>query len=159
MLGHNAIEAARLAYGERIIRCTNQDPRLAQGLLSLDGQIDKAALWLACASAKRQGEPDHVRGLLAYLFSHVGPLNAPKRAWLVAQIERHEIGFRDLTQEMLVGTYLEWPHVFQLAGRSFNPSRVRERVRRLYQKILDEGREALAEPGGGRTLEPVSVAR
>ncbi len=156
MLEHNSIEVARLVYGERIIRCTNQDPRLVQGLLSLDGQTDKAALWLACARAKRQGEADHVRGLLAYLFSHVGPLNPEKRAWLISQIEQKEIGFRNLTQEMLVGTYLDWSHVFQLAGRKFNPSRVRERVRRLYQQILLESQSVSA---GGGTLEPVSVTR
>ncbi|MCI2432046.1 hypothetical protein LM602_05770 [Candidatus Acetothermia bacterium] len=154
MLEHNSIEAARLVYGERIIRCTNQDPSLVQGLLSLDGQIDRAALWLACAQAKHQGEPDHVRGLLAYLFSRVGPPNAERRAWLVGQIERRQIGLRDLTQEMLVGTYLEWTDIFRLTGCQFNPSRVRERVRRLYEQILSE-----PELGGGRALESISVAR
>lgn len=159
MLEHHSIEAARLAYGERIIRCTNPDPSLAQGLLSLDGQIDKAALWLACAQAKRQGDPNHIRGLLVYLFSHVGPFNAERHAWLVEQIERRQVGLRDLTQEMLVGTYLEWTDIFRLTGRQFNPSRVRERVRRLYEQILQESQRAGSEPGGGRALEPIPITR
>ncbi|MCS6937380.1 MAG: hypothetical protein NZ610_00815 [Candidatus Bipolaricaulota bacterium] len=158
MLEHYSIEAARLAYGERIIRCTNPDPALAQDLLSLDGQIEKAALWLACAYAKRQGDPDHIRGLLAYLFSHVGPLNLERRAWLVEQIERRQIGLRDLTQEMLVGTYLEWTHIFRLTGRQFNPSRVRERVRRLYEQILQESQRTELG-GGGQPLEPIPITR
>lgn len=148
------IDAARLAYGERIIRCTNAKPQLVKAFLSLDGKEEKAALWLACALAKEEGEPDHVRGLLTYLFSHAGPLDAEKRAWLVAQIEARRIRFRDLTMETLVGTHLEWEHIFRLAGRKFNPTRVRERVRRFYDQLTEDSKKTERES----SYETVSVA-
>lgn len=134
------IELARLAYGEGIMRCTNRAPSpTIEDVLSLDGELDKARRWLALAIAKRQGHPDFIRGLLAYLFSQVGRLDQEKRRRLVAQIERGELHFRDLTQEQLIGAHLEWPHIFKLVGCEFNPTREKVRVRNLYEQITAKG--------------------
>jgi len=134
------IELARLAYGERIMRCTNQAPSPAlEDLLSLDGELNKARLWLALAQAKREGNPDFVRGLLCYLFSQVGRLDPHKRRRLVERIERGELHLKDLTQEQLIGSHLEWKHIFQLVGREFNPTREKARVREIYEQITAKG--------------------
>lgn len=138
------VELARLAYGERIIRCTNQaaSPAL-EDLLSLDGELNKARLWLALAIAKRRGNSDFIRGLLAYLFSQVGRLDPNKRRRLITQIERGELHFKDLTQERLIGSHLEWEHIFQLVGREFNPAREKARVRDIYEQIKAKGLKAV----------------
>ena len=134
------VELARLAYGERIMRCTNQAPSPAlEDILSLDGELDKARRWLALAIAKRQSNPDFVRGLLAYLYSQVGPLDPPKRRQLIAKIEGGHVHFSDLIQEQLRGTHLEWEHIFKLVGREFNPTREKARVIKIYEQITAKG--------------------
>lgn len=138
------VELARLAYGERIMRCTNQaaSPAL-EDLLSLDGELAKARLWLALAIAKRRGNSNFIRGLLAYLFSQVGRLDPNKRRRLIERIERGEVHFRDLTQEQLINTHLEWQHIFELAGHEFNPTREKARVRDIYEQITAKGLKAV----------------
>lgn len=132
-------EVIRLAYGEHIIRCSEQDPRQVEGLLSLDGEVEKARKWMAIALAKREKDPSHIQGLVAYLFSHIGTLDRTKREWLLRGIEEGKVKLEELTYEMLKGTYLEWRHIFALVGKEFNPTRERERIKRIYEKLLNEG--------------------
>jgi len=136
------IELARLAYGEHIMRCNEQDPERIKYFLSLDGEENKAKKWLAFAIAKRQEDhdKDKIRGLLAYLFSNkMGEFNPQKRAWLIQKIERGELRLRDLTLEMLEGTRLEWEHIFKLVGKEFNPTREKERIKKIYEQLALEG--------------------
>lgn len=134
-------EVIRLAYAEHIVRCNEQDPRRVEELLSLDGDLEKAHKWMAFAYAKREGSPDRIRGLVAYLLSNYGGAEEEpeKRRWLVRQIEEGKIGLDDLTYEILKGTRLEWQHIFILVGKEFNPTRERERVKRWYRRLADEG--------------------
>lgn len=108
-------------------------------LLSLDGDLEKAHKWMALAYAKREGEPDKICGLVAYLLSNYGTVeeDKEKRRWLVRQIEREKIRVNDLTYEVLRGTKLEWQHIFKLVGREFNPTREKERVKRWYQWLTE----------------------
>jgi len=132
-------EVVRLAYGEHIIRCSEQDPRRVEGLLSLDGEVEKARKWMAIALAKREKDPSHIQGLVAYLFSHIGTLDKAKREWLIRGIDEGKVKLEDLTYEMLKGTHLEWRHIFALVGKEFNPTRERERIKRIYERLLGEG--------------------
>ena len=136
MLMVNKAEIARLAYAEHIIRCSEQDPEKVEELLSLDGDLDKARKWMALAYAKREGDPDKIRGLIVYLLSNTGRPDERKRAWLIEQIETGRIGFADMTYELLQGTRLEWSHIFKLVGKEFNPTREKERVRRIYERLI-----------------------
>jgi len=130
------IEHARLAYGQQIIRSTNLPPERVEALLSLDGDVERARQWLAFAHAAREGDSCAVRGLLVYLCSHsVDKVDRKKRAWLLERIEQREVSLADLTLEMLVGTHLNWNHVFALVGKEFNPTREKQRVRRSYEKF------------------------
>ena len=131
----NKAEIARLAYAEHIIRCSEQDPEKVEELLSLDGDLEKAWKWMALAYAKREGDPDKIRGLIVYLLSNLGKLDTQKRKWLIDQIEAGKIKFADMTYEMLQGTKLEWVHIFKLVGKEFNPTREKERVRRIYERL------------------------
>ncbi len=133
------IEQARIAYGEQIIQCTNRAPEEMEGFLMLDGQIEKARMWRAFAVAKREGNPDYIRGLLVYLMSHqLGPPDRRKRDALVREIEQGRVRLQDLTAERLAGTRLKWDHVFRLVGREFNPTREKEFVRRIYERLTRE---------------------
>ena len=144
-------EVIRLAYAEHIIRCNEQDPRRVEGLLSLDGDLEKARKWMALALAKRERNPERIRGLVAYLLSNYGAAeeDPEKRRWLIGEIEKGRIGLDDLTYEILKGTRLEWRHIFALVGKEFNPTREKERVKRWYLKLVEaeEGDE-----GEGRVL-------
>lgn len=132
-------ETIRLAYAEHIIRCNEQDPRRVEDLLSLDCDLEKAHKWMALALAKRERNPDRIRGLVTYLLSNYGGAEeeTEKRVWLVGQIEEGRIGLGDLTYEILKGTRLEWRHIFTLVGKEFNPTREKERVKRWYQKLAE----------------------
>jgi len=136
-------EVIRLAYAEHIVRCNEQDPWMVEGLLSLDGDLEKARKWMALALAKREGNPDRIRGLVAYLLSNYGAVeeDPEKRRWLIAEIEGGRIGLADLTYEILKGTRLEWRHIFNLVGREFNPSREKARVKRWYLRLSEESGE------------------
>lgn len=139
----NRIELARLAYGEQVLRCTNRAPAEVEALLTLDGELEKAFKWMAFALAKREGHADHVRGLLAYLVSHhLGKLDRAKRRRLVTKIERGEIELQDLTFEQLAGTRLRWVQIFQLVGHEFNPTREKEQVKRIYQRLIQAEKQA-----------------
>jgi hypothetical protein len=137
-------EVIRLAYAEHIVRCNEQDPRRVEDLLSLDGDLEKARKWMAFAYAKREGNPDRIRGLVAYLLSNygAGEKDPEKRRWLIDRIEEGKIDLGDLTYEILKGTRLEWRHIFTLVGKEFNPTRERERVKRWYRRLVEasEGR-------------------
>ncbi len=142
----NLIEFARLAYGEHIIRCSEQDPEKMLDFLSLDGQVSRARKWLAFAKAKRTGDPQSVRGLLVYLFSNYsGPLNREKKRWLQEKIDRGEITLKNLTFEMLEGTHLEWRYIKKLVGKEINSTREKRRIRRIYEQME---RGAKVEPAG-----------
>jgi len=139
-------ELARLAYGEQIIRCTERDPEEMEGLLALDGEVEKARWWRAFAVAKREGNPDHIRGLLAYLVSHhLGQLDRNKQKDLIRRIEKGKVSLKDLTFEELAGTYLRWKHIFKLVGKEFNPTREKEFVRQIYERLRRE-EECLSSP-------------
>lgn len=133
-------QRARLAYAEHLIRCTDLDPQDMEAFLSLDGDLDQARRWLAFGYAKRRYDPDHVRGLLVYLFSHYyksSPDDHSKRKLLVQAIKRRAIELSELTIEKLSGTYLKWDEIFALVGKEFNPSRAKERVRAIYEELRD----------------------
>lgn len=128
----------RLAYAEHIIRCDEQDPNRMEALLSMDGNIDRARRWMAFAMAKREKDPDYVRGLLAYLISHTGRPDQEKQKWLIYQINGGNLKLGDLTYEMLEGTRLEWRYIFTLVGKEFNPSREKARVKRIYEVLTQK---------------------
>jgi hypothetical protein len=129
-------QKARLAYAEHLIRCNDLHPQDMEAFLSLDGDLDQARRWLAFGYAKRRYDPDHVRGLLVYLFSHYykSP-DRSKRKLLVRAIKRKDVALSELTIEKLSGTYLKWDEIFELVGKEFNPSRVKERVRAIYEEL------------------------
>lgn len=136
------IEYARLAYGEQIIRSTHLPPEEVKDFLSLDGDLESARQWLAFAHAEREGDSGAVRGLLVYLCSHgTDSVDRPKRAWLLEQIKQKKLGISDLTIEMLVGTHLNWSHVFELVGKEFNPTREKDRVKSIYESFVNKDRE------------------
>ena len=140
------IEQARLAYGEQIIQCTNRAPEEMEGFLMLDGEVEKARMWRAFAVAKREGHADYVRGLLVYLLSHqIGRPDPRKRETLIREIERGRVRLQNLTIERLAGTRLKWDHIFRLVGREFNPTREKEFVKRIYERLTreEEGLPAL----------------
>ena len=135
-MDENLVEFARLAYGEHIIRCNEQDPARVFDFLSLDGEVEKARKWMAFAQAKRTGDRQAVRGLLVYLISHYGgELDREKRAWLIAKIERGEIKLEQLTFEMLAGTKLEWRYIRKLVGKGINSTREKRRIREIYERL------------------------
>lgn len=132
----NLIEFARLAYGEHIIRCNEQDPDRIAPFLMLDGEEGRARKWLAFAKAKRTGDKQSVRGLLVYLSSNYsGPLNREKRRWLKEKIDRGEITLRNMTFEMLEGTHLEWHYIKKLAGKEVNSTREKRRIKEIYEQM------------------------
>jgi len=132
----NLIEFARLAYGEHIIRCNEQDPDEVACFLMLDGEERRARKWLAFAKAKRTGDKQSVRGLLVYLFSNYsGPLNREKRRWLKEKIDRGEITLKNLTFEMLEGTHLEWHYIKKLVGKEVNSTREKRRIKEIYEQM------------------------
>jgi hypothetical protein len=129
-------ELARLAYGEQILQCTNRDAEDVAGFLMLDGNVDKARLWRAFAIAKREGKADHIRGMVAYMISHeAGNQDRQKQKELIRQIEQGEVHLKDLSFEKLAGTHLRWRHIFQLVGKEFNPTREKEFVRAIYERL------------------------
>ena len=133
------MELARLAYGEQIIRCTNRAPEEVEGFLMLDGEVEKARWWRAFAVAKREGHADYIRGLLVYLISNnLGEFDRAKQRRLIERIEKGQIKLRDLTIEMIAGTKLRWKHIFQLVGKEFNPTREKEFVKRIYERLKRE---------------------
>lgn len=133
------MDLARLAYGEQVIRCTNRPPEDVEGFLMLDGDVEKARWWRAFAVAKREGNRDYVRGLLAYLMSHhLDDRDSTKRQHLTERIQREEIGLSDLTIEMLAGAALTWQDVFRLVGTEFNPTREKALVQEVYQRLTAE---------------------
>ncbi|GEM_PF-686446 len=133
------IEQARIAYGEQILQCTNRSPEEMEGFLMLDGEVEKARMWRAFAVAKREGNPDYVRGLLAYLLSHqLGRPDRRKREALVRAIEEGRVRLQDLTVEQLAGTRLKWTHIFRLVGKEFNPTREKAFIRRIYERLQRE---------------------
>ena len=135
-MDENLVEFARLAYGEHIIRCNEQDPARVFDFLSLDGEVEKARKWIAFAQAKRTGDRQAVRGLLVYLISHYGgELDREKRAWLIAKIERGELKLEQLTFEMLAGTKLEWRYIRKLVGKGINSTREKRRIREIYERL------------------------
>lgn len=131
------IELARLAYAENILRCTNEPPEMVEDLLSLDGELEKARRWFTFAEAKRRFNPNIVRGLLVYLFSHYtsSEFDPRKREQLVREITTGRVRMRDLTIERLAGTRLSWEHIFRLVGRQFNPTREKEKIKELYAQL------------------------
>lgn len=132
-----SIELARRAYAEHIIQCTELAPECVEELLSKDGEIERARKWMAFAMAKRQRDPDNIRGLLVYLISNYsGPFDRQKHRRLVEKIERRKVRLEDLSYEELAGTCLRWKHVFLLVGHEFNPSRAKQRVQRMYEKLM-----------------------
>ena len=140
------MDLARLAYGEQIIRCSNRPPEDVEGFLMLDGEVEKARWWRAFAVAKREGNGDYVRGLLAYLMSHhLDARDATKQQHLAQQIQGGQIGLSDLTIEMLSGAALTWQDVFRLVGTEFNPTREKAVVQEIYQR-LTQSEECLSSP-------------
>lgn len=145
------IELARLAYAELILRCINEPPETVEDLLSLDGELEKARRWFTFAEAKRRFDPNIVRGLLVYLFSHYASAEfAPrKRDQLVQEINEGRVRMRDLTIERLAGTRLSWEHIFQLVGKQFNPTREKAKIKELYLQLYSEN-SAFTEVSYGR---------
>ncbi len=139
----NSIEVARLAYCEHLIRDNDLDPEEMEGLLCLDGQVEKAYQWLAFGIAKRRYDPDRVRGLLIYLVSNEFQAKSDrvKHDWLVQRIEQKRIRMQDLTVEMLAGTILRWEHIFALVGKEFNPTREKEHIREIYLELFEKHRK------------------
>jgi len=130
------IEKARLAYGEQIMRAANLPPEEVEDFLSLDGNLERAWQWLSFAYAVREGDGDVVRGLLIYLCSHsTDSVDRDKRASLLERIEDQAIKISELTMEVLVGTHLNWSHVFALVGKEFNPTREKDRIKRIYESL------------------------
>jgi len=137
------IEFARLAYGEQIMRCTNRPVEMVSDLLCLDGEYEKAHKWMALAIAKRQSDPDIVRGLLAYFLSnYTGKLDPKKRANTISLIDQGKLSLKDCSYEALTGTRLSWDHIFKLCGKSFNPTREKERVRKIYEELMAKANAA-----------------
>ena len=140
------MDLARLAYGEQIIRCTNRPPEDVDGFLMLDGEVEKARWWRAFAVAKREGNRDYVRGLLAYLMSHhLDERDTTKQQHLAERIDSGQVGLSDLTLETLSGTALTWQDVFRLVGTEFNPTREKALVQEIYQRLTAE-EECLSSP-------------
>ncbi len=140
------MDLARLAYGEQIIRCINRPPEDVEGFLMLDGEVEKARWWRAFAVAKREGNRDYVRGLLAYLMSHhLDARNATKQRHLSERIHSGALGLEDLTIEMLSGAALTWQDVFRLVGTEFNPTREKALIQEIYQR-LTRTEECLSSP-------------
>lgn len=131
------IELARLAYAENILRCTNEPPEMVEDLLSLDGELEKARWWFTFAEAKKRFDPNVVRGLLVYLFSHYtsSEFDPHKREALVREITEGRVRMRELTIERLAGTRLSWEHIFRLVGHQFNPTREKEKIKELYTQL------------------------
>jgi len=128
----------RLAYAEHLIRCTDLPPSEMEELLSLDGDLDAARRWLAFGIAKRRYDPAEVRGLLIYLFSNYYPslVSDPAKGELLRRaLKNKTLKPSELTLEKLSGTYLDWQDVFRLVGKEFNPTRVKERVRAIYEEL------------------------
>lgn len=112
----------------------------------LDGEVEKARWWRAFAVAKREGHPEYVRGLLAYLMSHhLDGRDATKQRHLAQRIRNGEVGLSDLTIEMLSGTALTWQDVFRLVGTEFNPTREKALVQEIYQRLTAQ-EECLSSP-------------
>jgi hypothetical protein len=110
-----------------------------EGLLTRDGEVEKARWWRAFAVAKREGHADYIRGLLAYLISHhIGQLDRKKQKRLIQRIEQGKVNLRDLTYEELAGTHLRWKHIFKLVGKEFNPTREKEFVKHIYERLRRE---------------------
>ncbi len=131
------VQQIRLAYAEHLMRCTDPPPTEMEDLLSLDGDLEQAWRWLAFGYAKRRYDPDHVRGLLIYLFSNYYPswTDNPKGELLRRAIARQRVKPSDLTIEKISGTKLNWAEVFQLVGKEFNPTRVKERIVEIYEEL------------------------
>jgi hypothetical protein len=128
----------RLAYAEHLLRCTDPPPSEMEELLSLDGDLEQAWRWLAFGIAKRRYDPAEVRGLLIYLFSNYYPplVSDPAKGRLLRRaLNNKTIKPSELTIEKLSGTYLDWQDVFRLVGKEFNPTRVKERVRAIYEEL------------------------
>lgn len=135
------IEYARLAYGEQIVRATNLPPAEVEEFLCMDGNLDAARHWLSFAHAVEEGDADAVRGLLIYLCSNsTDKVDRVKRAELLEDIEKNALSFRDLTMEKIVGTHLNWSHVFQLVGKEFNPTREKDRIKSIYARLEEQDR-------------------
>ncbi|MCX8103956.1 MAG: hypothetical protein N3E42_05970 [Candidatus Bipolaricaulota bacterium] len=132
------VQQIRLAYAEHLIRCTDLPPAEMEDFLSLDGDLDQARRWLALGYAKRRYDPDPVRGLLVYLFSNYYPplVDDPTKGVLLRRaIARKSVKLSELTLEKIIGTKLEWTEVFQLVGKEFNPTRVKERIVEIYEEL------------------------
>ncbi len=128
----------RWAYAEHVMRCTDLPPAEMEDLLSLDGDLDQARRWLALGYAKRRYDPDHVRGLLVYLFSNYypSPIDDPAKGELLRKaIANKRVKLSELTIEKISGTKLDWAEVFQLVGKEFNPTRVKERIVEIYEEL------------------------
>ncbi len=131
-------QQARLAYAEHLIRCTDLPPGEMEDLLSLDGDLDTARRWLALGYAKRRYDPREVQGLLIYLFSNYypSPIDDPAKGKLLRRaIARKTVKLSELTIEKISGTRLDWAEVFQLVGKEFNPTRVKERIVEIYEEL------------------------
>ncbi|GBC76210.1 hypothetical protein HRbin07_00408 [bacterium HR07] len=132
------VQQIRLAYAEHLMRCTDLPPTEMEELLSLDGDRDAARRWLAFGYAKHRYDPDHVRGLLVYLFSNYYPSlgDDPAKGKLLRRaIARKTAKLSELTIEKISGTRLDWSEVFQLVGKEFNPTRVKERILKIYEEL------------------------
>lgn len=128
----------RLAYAEHLMRCTDLPPAKMEDFLSLDGDLDQARRWLAFGHAKRRYDPNDVRGLLVYLFSNYypPPIDDHAKGELLRQaIARKRVKLSELTIEKISGTKLDWAEVFQLVGKEFNPTRVKERIVQIYEEL------------------------
>jgi hypothetical protein len=109
-----------------------------EDLLSLDSDLDTARRWLALGYAKRRYDPKEVQGLLVYLFSNYypSPRNDPAKGELLRRaIARKAVKLSDLTIEKISGTQLDWAEIFQLVGKEFNPTRVKERIIEIYEEL------------------------
>jgi hypothetical protein len=47
----------------------------------------------------------------------------------------------ELTIEKISGTKLNWAEVFQLVGKEFNPTRVKERIVEIYEELKGASHE------------------
>lgn len=142
------VHQIRLAYAEHLIRCTDLPPAEMEDFLSLDGDLDAAQRWLALGYAKRRYDPDHVRGLLVYLFSNYYPPlvdDSAKGDLLRRAIARKRVKLSELTIEKISGTKLDWSEVFQLVGKEFNPTRVKERIIEIYEELKGADHERTAK--------------
>ncbi len=142
------VQQIRLAYAEHLMRCTDLPPAEMEDLLSLDGDLDQARRWLALGYAKRRYDPDHVRGLLVYLFSNYYPSlgDDPAKGTLLRRaIARKRVKLSELTLEKISGTKLSWEEVFQLVRKEFNPTRVKERIIEIYEELKGADHERPAK--------------